>query len=85
MSPTNKFHEYAFDVKMYAVVRIRATSRKAAESVLEQALDGASLKVKARHSSGRIVEASTHVDDVEFPYLFEFDRQDVEAEELDVE
>lgn len=85
MSPKLKTHEYAFDVKLYSVVRIRATSRKAAENVLEQALNEASLKIKSRHNNGRITEASTYVDDVEFPYLFEFNGRDVEAEELKVE
>jgi hypothetical protein len=86
MNSEPETHEYAFDVKLYAVVRIRAASRKIAERVLEEALDCASLNVILEHEEGKalITEASTHVDDVEFPYLFEYDGRDVEAEEIDV-
>lgn len=79
-------HEYAFDVKMYAVVRIRAKSRKVAEKVLQEAVDCATLNVTLEHEEGTalITEASVYVDDIEFPYLFEFDGRDVEAEEIEV-
>jgi hypothetical protein len=75
--------EYAFDVKMYAAVRIIAESRKKAETILNQALDCANLNVSATSSLGtaKVTEASVYIDDEGYPYLFEVDGIDVDNDE----
>ena len=75
--------EYAFDVKMFAVVRVKAETRKKAEKILEAALDCADLNVSAhsREGSAQVTEASIYVDDVNYPYLFEVDGIDVDNDE----
>ena len=67
--------EYAFDIKLAAIVRIRAPSLQKAEQALTNALDCANLDVKIQQPVGgvRLTEASVWVDDVEHPYLFEVD------------
>lgn len=73
-------HEYAFDIKMFAVVRVKASNRVIAEKILAKALDYANLDIEVRSEEGDLVitEASIHIDDVEYPYLFEFDGEMVD-------
>ena len=75
--------EYAFDVKLYAVVRVKAASRVQAEEVLGLALDCADLNVTARSPKGsaHVTEASISVDDEGYPYLCEVDGIDVDDDE----
>jgi hypothetical protein len=75
--------EYAFDVKLFAVVRISARTRKQAEAILNQALDCADLDVNAmsRHGTARVTQASLSVDDEGYPYLCEVDGIDVDNDE----
>lgn len=72
-------HEYAFDVKMLAVVRLKAIDQARAESALVEALDCARLNVKLtkQESEMHITEASIYVDDEQFPFLFEVDGEEV--------
>jgi hypothetical protein len=80
-------HEYTFDVKLVAVVRVSASDRATAEAVLSDCLDCADLNVKisAKHGDAKVTEASIEVDDVEYPRLFEFDGENVEFDEYEVE
>ena len=73
-------HEYAFDVKLAAVVRVWATSEEKARSALFRLVDAMDLMAPAkdREASVLITEASVHVDDEDGPHLFELD-----GEELD--
>jgi hypothetical protein len=79
--------EYAFDVKMFAVVRIAAETRKKAEAILGEALDCADLNVTARCTLGepKVTEASVHIDDEGYPYLFEVDGIDVDNDESEAD
>lgn len=72
--------EYAFDVKLYAVVRVKAPDRIRAESALATAMDCADLNIgiAAKDWAVTLTEASIEVDDVEFPFLFEVDGVPVE-------
>ncbi len=73
-------HEYAFDIKMFAVVKIKAANQKQAEVALKRALDCASLQtpIPDPAETELVTEASIYLDDEEFPYLFEVDGEDVE-------
>lgn len=67
--------EFAFDVKLYAVIRVKALDQKKAESALATAMDCANLNISIAVDSGTVTltEASVCVDDDEFPRLFEVD------------
>jgi hypothetical protein len=79
--------EYAFDVKMFAVVRISAETRKKAEALLGEALYCADLNVTAhcKLSEAKVTEASVHIDDEGYPYLFEVDGIDVDNDESEAD
>jgi hypothetical protein len=83
----SSMHEYAFDVKLVAVVRVSASDRETAEAVLSDCLDCADLNVEISGKNGdaKVTEASIEVDDVEYPRLFEFDGENVEFDEYEVE
>jgi hypothetical protein len=70
-------HEYAFDIKMFAVVRVQADNEEKARSALERALDCADLMVRLSDVDGDMLltEASMHLDDELGPSLFEIDGQ----------
>jgi hypothetical protein len=76
-------HEYAFDVKLAAVVRVSAKDRDTAEAVLSDCLDCADLNVSivGRHGNAKVTEASIEADDADYPRLFEFDGENVEFDE----
>ena len=73
-------HEYAYDIKMFAVIRVKAADIKAAEKIASQAADLASLEFTAADDElkGAIVDASINVDDVDGPYLVEIDGEEVD-------
>ena len=75
-------HEYAFDVKMSALVRIKANDQEQAERALTRALDCASLKLPGQDAAGEaiITECSIDVDDADYPFLFEIDGKDAESD-----
>ncbi len=68
--------EYAFDIKMAAVIRMTAKNLESAENAIRECLDCASLNVKlsSRAAEYLITEASVSVDDADFPFLFEVDK-----------
>ena len=70
-------HEYAYDIKMFAVIRILATSRKAAEKILDRALEKLELEIMDEASDellkGSIELTAIYVDDAAGPYLSEVD------------
>lgn len=78
-------HEYAFDVKLYAVVRVNAPDEDTAREALDKALacmnlsehtvDGMNDVLGER--SVRITEASLTTEDGE-PFLFELDGNETE-------
>lgn len=67
--------EYAFDVKLYAVIPIKAPDRKTAEATLAAAMDSAELSISISENDGTVtsITASAYVDDIEFPFLTEVD------------
>ena len=73
-------HEYAFDVKLAAVVRVWATSEEKARNALFRLVDAIDLMVPAkdREASVLVTEVSMDMDDETAPHLFELD-----GEELD--
>ena len=68
--------EYAFDVKLFAAIRVKAESKKEAIALLRQHVDAASCNFGAWPNGDPILgEAS--VDDDE-PYCFEIDGEPTE-------
>ena len=67
--------EYAFDIKLFAVVRINTESIQTAKASLADALDCANLKFVFEDGGweGKIAEASISTDDEDGPNLFEID------------
>lgn len=58
--PAPKQHEYAFDIKLWAVVRVMATSEKKAREAIISTLDCADLsKLTLTDPTVKITEAST--------------------------
>lgn len=78
--------EFAYDIKLAAVVRVKARSSSEAKAFLATALDCVDLKFTfdAKDCRGRITEASLSVDDGEYPYLFEVDGISTESSEEEV-
>lgn len=79
--------EYTFDVKLYAVIPIKAPDRKRAESALAAAMDCAELSISTAGKDGAIMPAtaSVYVDDIEFPFLVEVDGILIEDIDHDLE
>lgn len=75
--------EYTFEVKMYAVIPIKASDLRAAGRAIESAIDQVELKVPipGMDDTATAIEVPIYVDDVEFPYLLEVDG--VSADEID--
>lgn len=73
-------HEYAYDINMFAVVRVRATSEAKARAALVRALDAADLNVNLCDREGNllITEASIALDGADGPSLFEVDGKEAE-------
>lgn len=61
--------EYAFDVKLAAVIRIKAASEIEARQTLKDVFDCASFNVDVDGTF--ITEASLDIDDADGPHLFE--------------
>lgn len=79
-----KTHEYAFDIKLAAVVRVKAASEKKARAYVLKYLDCVDLSNGEKVAvKGDVVvtEASAEMDDVCGPFLFEVDGEPVEGEE----
>jgi hypothetical protein len=74
-------HEYAYDIKMFAIIRLRASDRTQAKKLARLAADLACLEFHAADDRLRvaIVDASVHVDDEGGPYLIEIDGEDVDC------
>lgn len=68
-------HEYAFDVKLFAVVRVVSTSEQTARTAMEQHLDAANISATStgKDASVFVTEASLYIDDETGPFLFEVD------------
>ena len=66
-----KMHEYAFDVKLFAAIRVKATSLKKARDLLREHVTCASANFGA-WPSGEPIVAEASVDDDELP-CFEID------------
>lgn len=76
-------HEYAFDVKLAAVVRVQAKDEHAARGMLAAVLDcvdlsDATIAGLNSRSEMRITEASVYQDDSDGPALFEVDGKEPE-------
>ncbi len=78
-------HEYAFDVKLFAVVRVEADSLARAKRAIVKALDCASFNVSFEHAQGavRVTEASVDIDESGGPDLFEVDGEFVYEDEYE--
>lgn len=75
-----ELHHYAFDIKLFAVVRVVASDEETARAAIEKHLDAADLMVafKDRDTTVVVTEASLHVDDETGPFLFEIDNIEVD-------
>ncbi len=73
-------HEYAFDVKLVAVIRIQSPSKALAIAELTRHVDCLDLCFTLTDADSRIeiTEASLSLDDADFPYLFEVDGEPVD-------
>jgi len=81
-------HEYAFDVKLFAIVRVEANSLVTAKWAVEKSLSCADLNVSFEDKRGsvKVTDASVEMDDVCGPELVEVDGEYVyepEYEEKD--
>ena len=67
--------EFAFDVKLAAVVRLEAESEEDATQILRRVLDCIDLSRETLDdfSNMRLTEANIYIDDVDGPLLFEVD------------
>lgn len=75
-------HEYAYDIKMFAVIRILARNKKEAEKILDRALEKLELEID-NHINDELLKESIeltaiYVDDAAGPYLFEVDGKSTE-------
>lgn len=80
-------HEYAFDVKLCAVIRVKAPNEALARKMLEQcsAVDMCCQVVDDEpepltHKSATITEVSIDTEDSE-PFLFEIDGEDADEDD----
>lgn len=69
MSNTKPLHEYAFNVKMFAAIRVKATSEEEARATLCNTLDGASCSAGTWPDGSPILFEASAGDDE--PYLYE--------------
>jgi hypothetical protein len=79
-------HEYAFDVKLLAVVRVEAVSLAAARTAIKKALDHADLDVSYEDLRGPVkvtTKASVELDDSNGPELVEVDGEFVYEDEYE--
>lgn len=70
-------HEYAFDVKLFAVVRVRAKDEQTARDLIQNNVDGMDLSAGNIYGDGwslTLTEASADGE----PDLFEIDGEDPE-------
>ena len=73
-------HEYKFDLKTYAVVRVRAGNEADARVALLAALDGVEFQVpRLDRSHVAFLQASLYVDDELGPELLSVDGADVDS------
>lgn len=66
-------HEYAFDVKLFAAIRVRAETEAQARKVLEELLDCASVNFGAYDGGDPIVSEVALCTDDGPPFLYELD------------
>lgn len=67
---SKKLHEYAFDVKMFAAIRINAETEAEARLKLADALEAATCTTLI---DGKVTEFEASVDEGESVWLFEID------------
>lgn len=71
-------HEYAFDVKLIAAIRIKAEDEATARKLLREYLDAAESNFgHDRDGNPLLGEASLDVDDASGPHLYEVDGEEV--------
>jgi selenocysteine lyase/cysteine desulfurase len=70
-----KVHEFAFEVKMFAVVKVAAFDRQSAEIALDQFVQTVEPKfnLAALSSQSSIVGASLYLDDEQYPFMTAID------------
>jgi len=73
-------HEYAYDIKMFAIIRLYASDKKEAERLLTLAINNARLTIDSvdPEVTSAITDTAINVDDVLGPWLFEIDGEDVD-------
>lgn len=67
-----ELHEYAFDVKLFAVVRVTATSEDEARKWIKENLDGASANL-GMYEGGDPIITEVSLDDIANDECFEID------------
>lgn len=75
-------HEYAFDVKLFAVVRVKAGSETEARELLERVIDACDVAEIEAHPI-KLTEFSLAADDSVYPQgaeLFEIDGEEIPYE-----
>ena len=78
MPDGSRAHEYVFDVKLAATIRLIAANERAAWDAVEKHLDGADLMplFHAFETLTRVKEASLHIDDATGPLLLTVDGEE---------
>lgn len=72
-----KIHEYAFDVKMFAAIRVRATSETEARKLMSEHVSAIDCTA-GDWPNGTPITFETSIDDEEGGCLFEIDGKHVE-------
>jgi hypothetical protein len=74
-------HEYTYDIKMFALIRIRAESRGEAKKLARAAAEFACLEFHSADDQlkSAIVDASVHMDDEGGPFLTEIDGEEFDC------
>lgn len=72
-------HQYEYDIKLYAVVRVKADGQEQAELLVRDAFDQAKIVIRKPDGlpNDSIIDTKLYVDDELGPYLLAVDGQEV--------
>ena len=78
----NELHEYAFDVKLNAVLRVTAESEEEARTIMAVVESTNADELRLWHSEVKLTEFSLSSEEAETPELFEVDGNFVDGVEV---
>ena len=78
----SELHEYAFDVKLNAVLRVTAESEEEARTIMSAVVESTDTdELRLWHQEVKLTEFSLSSEEAETPELFEVDGKEVPDEE----